>query len=348
MPASATSSRMIRRRDPPMARLMPISRVRSVTLMAIVLMTDRPPTTRLMTATPTMIALKIRVVRPDLLVEVGARHRRELRRQCIDAGDQCLLVRPVGGIDNDLGSELPRVQRRTQGGRQGVKEQLLASGQRHHGRLVRRTQSRLENTDDLECDTAEVQRVSDSRTKLACDVRAQHRDARSFVSCHEEATLGHVDGGCSRARRRRPPRGPVMSLGIPKPENSTSSKGIWTCGIYRCNAGHRPDLVRDSEVDRHDADPDAPARGITDDDLADVVVAAAAHETVDLVGHRTEDDERPDPDGDAEDGERCPQLPPRQLPKKSHDATAIEVAPGREVTSGTVIVVLPRACPSPT
>ena len=63
-PASATSSRMIRRREPPMARLMPISRVRSVTLMAIVLMTDRPPTTRLMSATPMMIALKITVVDP--------------------------------------------------------------------------------------------------------------------------------------------------------------------------------------------------------------------------------------------------------------------------------------------
>ena len=63
-PASATSSRMIRRREPPMARLMPISRVRSATLMAIVLMTDRPPTTRLMTATPMMIALKIAVEAP--------------------------------------------------------------------------------------------------------------------------------------------------------------------------------------------------------------------------------------------------------------------------------------------
>src|SRR4029079_13355600 len=63
-PASATSSRTIRRREPPMARLIPISRVRSVTLIAIVLMTERPPTTRLINATPMMIALKMSVVDP--------------------------------------------------------------------------------------------------------------------------------------------------------------------------------------------------------------------------------------------------------------------------------------------
>jgi hypothetical protein len=49
-----------------MARLMPISRVRSATLIAIVLMTDRPPTIRLMAATPKMIALKIVVVAPTV------------------------------------------------------------------------------------------------------------------------------------------------------------------------------------------------------------------------------------------------------------------------------------------
>ena len=65
-PASATSSRTIRLREPPMARLMPISRVRSATLIAIVLMTDRPPTIRLMAATPMMIALKIIVVAPTV------------------------------------------------------------------------------------------------------------------------------------------------------------------------------------------------------------------------------------------------------------------------------------------
>ena len=63
-PASATISRTTRERLAPIARLMPISRVRSATLMAIVLMTERPPTIRLMSATPTMIALKIMVVVP--------------------------------------------------------------------------------------------------------------------------------------------------------------------------------------------------------------------------------------------------------------------------------------------
>ena len=40
---SATSSRTMRARPPPIARLTPISRVRSATDIAIVLMTDRPP-----------------------------------------------------------------------------------------------------------------------------------------------------------------------------------------------------------------------------------------------------------------------------------------------------------------
>ena len=62
--ASETNSRTMRRRELPMARLMPISRVRSVTLMAIVLMTERPPTMRLMIPTPKMMALKMVVVLP--------------------------------------------------------------------------------------------------------------------------------------------------------------------------------------------------------------------------------------------------------------------------------------------
>src|SRR6185312_14900821 len=66
-PGPATSSRTMRRPEPPMARRMPISRVRSATLMAIVLITDRPPTMRLMAATPMMIALKITVVAPTVL-----------------------------------------------------------------------------------------------------------------------------------------------------------------------------------------------------------------------------------------------------------------------------------------
>ena len=55
---------MTRAREPPIARLIPISRVRSATDMAIVLITDRPPTIRLIRATPTMIALKIATDEP--------------------------------------------------------------------------------------------------------------------------------------------------------------------------------------------------------------------------------------------------------------------------------------------
>ena len=47
-----------------MARLIPISRVRSATDMAIVLMTDSPPTARLISAIPTRIELRIEVAEP--------------------------------------------------------------------------------------------------------------------------------------------------------------------------------------------------------------------------------------------------------------------------------------------
>ena len=65
--ASMTSSRTMRKRLPPIARLMPISRVRSAIDMAIVLMTDRPPTTRLISAIPTRIELRIAVADPICL-----------------------------------------------------------------------------------------------------------------------------------------------------------------------------------------------------------------------------------------------------------------------------------------
>ena len=57
-----------------MARLMPISALRSATDMAMVLMTDRPPTTRLMTATM-MMALKMAVAGPPA-------HRTRRRSGC--------------------------------------------------------------------------------------------------------------------------------------------------------------------------------------------------------------------------------------------------------------------------
>ena len=78
-PASVMSSRTIRRRLAPIARLMPISRVRSATDIAIVLMIDRPPTIRLMRPMPTMIELKIATGAADRLVVLGAGHRRHVR-----------------------------------------------------------------------------------------------------------------------------------------------------------------------------------------------------------------------------------------------------------------------------
>ena len=65
--ASMTSSRTIRVRLPPMARLIPISRVRSAIDIAIVLTTDRPPTSRLIRAIPTRIEFRIEVAPPICL-----------------------------------------------------------------------------------------------------------------------------------------------------------------------------------------------------------------------------------------------------------------------------------------
>ena len=56
---------MMRPRLAPIARLTPISRVRSATLMVIVFMTDNPPTTMLMSATLRMMALKMASVEPN-------------------------------------------------------------------------------------------------------------------------------------------------------------------------------------------------------------------------------------------------------------------------------------------
>ncbi len=61
---SATISRRIRQREAPIARLIPISRVRSATDIAIVLTTDSPPTSRLMSPMPTRIELRIAVEEP--------------------------------------------------------------------------------------------------------------------------------------------------------------------------------------------------------------------------------------------------------------------------------------------
>ena len=89
---SVTSSRTIRKRLPPIARLMPISRVRSAIDMAIVLMTDRPPTARLIRAMPTRIELRIDGRAADLLVEVRDGHRRDAR----DAGPRSGRPAPRG------------------------------------------------------------------------------------------------------------------------------------------------------------------------------------------------------------------------------------------------------------
>ena len=86
-PASATSSRTMRRREPPMARLMPISRVRSATRHRHGVDDREAADDEADDATPMMIALKIAVADPDLLVELGA-------GQGVHVVDRVLDLRP--------------------------------------------------------------------------------------------------------------------------------------------------------------------------------------------------------------------------------------------------------------
>ena len=101
-----TSSRTIRVRLPPMARLIPISRVRSAIDIAIVLTTDRPPTSRLISAIPTRIELRIEVARADLLVEVLAGHRRDAGDLGLDPGCERLDVLTRLRVDDHRGRDV--------------------------------------------------------------------------------------------------------------------------------------------------------------------------------------------------------------------------------------------------
>ena len=86
---------------------------------------------RLMSATPTRIELRIAVARPDLLVEILAGHRRDVRARCA-----LICAATISGstpgvrIDDHGGRELFAVRPGTIGGRVFTKH-LLGSGQRH-------------------------------------------------------------------------------------------------------------------------------------------------------------------------------------------------------------------------
>ena len=143
---SATSSRTIRERLPPIARLMPISRVRSAIDIAIVLTTDRPPTTRLISAIPTRIELRIDVAAPicwskSLPVIVATFGTWASIRSASTSGST-----PGVGID---GHRRRRGRTRSSPawtiGGSVCDEQLLRGRERDRCRLVGRGQRRLED-----------------------------------------------------------------------------------------------------------------------------------------------------------------------------------------------------------
>jgi len=99
-------------RGPPIARLMLDLARASATLMAIVLMTDSPPTIRLIAATPMMIALKIAVVPPTVSLELCARERGTVLDGRLDCRRYGGEVRSLCGIHDDLVDQLLGHQRR--------------------------------------------------------------------------------------------------------------------------------------------------------------------------------------------------------------------------------------------
>ena len=78
------------------------------------------------------------------------------------------------------------------------------------------------------------------------------------------------------------------------------------------------DLVGRRQRHRGACEPAELARGVTDRDLVGVVGGPSRHEGVDLVGHRAEHDEGPDPDRDPEDRQDGPDGAAPQVPQVAH------------------------------
>ena len=189
---SVTNSRTIRARLPPIARLMPISRVRSAIDIAIVFTTERPPTSEADQGDPDEDRVQDRRRAPDLLVEVLAGHRR-------DAGDLGLdprrraprRPRPASGRRPSRSrcrtrSSVPAII-----GGSVLTNSCWAAASGIGRRLVGRGQRRRQDADDGE------------------------RHALERRSCHRRAcrTCGRCRSrGPSRTSPRRPPSGPALGV----------------------------------------------------------------------------------------------------------------------------------------
>ncbi len=179
---------------------------------------------------------------------------------------------------------------------------------------------------------AHVEGVADADAELAGEIRAQDGDRGSLVRRSQQAALARVDPE---------PIEPLVRAGHRADDELRDAEpgglddprtGICTCGSTAPTPS-RPRIWSATPTSiGHEADAEAAGRAVADDDLADVVVAAARDERVDLVGHRAEDDERPDADDDPEDRERRPQLPAAEVAQEPHG-----VAPaGASLTAAAV------------
>ena len=306
-PASATSSRMIRPREPPMARLMPISRVRSATLMAIVLMTDRPPTMRLTAATPMIIALKIPVVAPTLSLNSAPVMVALFSTLASMADATAAKSAPSARVHDDLADQLARLEGLGHQRRQVTEIDPLGRRQRDEPRDVRGRQGRLERAEHLERLAPNLDGVTRDHAVLAGDGGAEDDDVAGVLDREHPSGrqleverlvsgIGSGDDPGHQVRRREADG----RIGLPQElDLRLDRRHVVECG----------DGVGGGEPHRRAAE------GLTvgDHDLVGVELGAHADEAVDLVGHRAEHDECPDADGDADDGEGRPQLAPRKL-----------------------------------
>ena len=191
-----------------MARLMPISRVRSVTLIAIVLMTERPPTTRLMSATPMMMALKIRVVDPtcwskSALVIVVTWSTSASMRSPSAAGSV-----PSSAYTMICDASPCRVEGRAPACGGSVarnRSWAAASGTIAVVSGALRVGCRMPTTSNEHA--AEQRLLADGDTELPCQVAAQDGDPRSLVIRRSAVVRRRAAGRrFPGLRRRRPPR----------------------------------------------------------------------------------------------------------------------------------------------
>src|SRR5664280_517650 len=119
--------------------------------------------------------------RPDLLVEVGASHRRHPRNRRLDT---LLDRRRIGAwlqVDDEPGRELGCLEAGSDEGRERLEIEALPGGHRDHRFVVRRRERRLEDANDLERLAPEHVRVADLDVVLAGEIGAQDDDVLALV-----------------------------------------------------------------------------------------------------------------------------------------------------------------------